>query len=53
MEKKEQMWHVTMKWTSMSNEKLTSGSGTSRNAGGADFKVCVCVRECITCVNIM
>lgn len=39
--KKEQMRHVTTKRTPVSNGELTSARGTSRNAGGADFKVCV------------
>lgn len=41
--KKEQIQHVTMKWTPMSNGKLTHAHGTSKNAGGADFKVYVCM----------
>lgn len=40
--KKEQMRHLTMKKTPMSNGKLKSANGTSRNAGVADF-MCLCL----------
>lgn len=47
--KKEQIRHVTIKWTPKSKGELTSAHGTSSGAESADSKVCVC----LTCVNIM